>query len=121
MQIWYNKHDYLLKGALPMKSKVVYTEETDFMEDAAEEILEGFSDFPLQSNSLAIVFAEDVVDYPELYRYLSAEWDFPVIGCTALGMLNGSGNGFSSSGINVMLLTGAKVTEKKKKNDEEKK
>ena len=89
-----------------MKSKVVYTEETDFMEDAAEEILDGFKDFALQSNSLAIVFAEDVVDYPELYRHLSSEWDFPVIGCTALGMIMSGGNGFENSGITVMVMTG---------------
>ncbi len=87
-----------------MKSKVFYTEEMDDLEAAVEEIFDGFSDFEFKSNSLAIIFMEEDVEYEELYEGLREKWDFPIIGCTATALLM-SGQGYHSDGINVMVMT----------------
>lgn len=87
-----------------MDSKVIYTEEIDDLDDAVEEILEKLGDFEFKSNTLGILYAEEEADYLELYRLLSKEWDFPIIGCTAMSMITEE-DGFCNSGISVMLLT----------------
>ncbi len=72
-----------------MDSIVLYTEEIDDLQEAVHDLFEQAKDFPLKKNSLAILFAEEDTDYPELYQFLSDKWKFPVIGCTAMAMLLG--------------------------------
>lgn len=90
-----------------MRSKVVHTDIIDDMEDAVEEIREGFSDFVLCKNSMGVIFAEEDVEYEELYGELSKYWDFSFIGCTTMCMI--SGEGFLHGGISVMIMTGDDV------------
>ena len=87
-----------------MQSKIAYTDEVDDIEEAVGEIFDAFSDFEFKNNSLAIIFMEEDVEYPELYEGLSKKWDFPIIGCTCTAMLV-SGPGFASDGISVLVMT----------------
>ena len=87
-----------------MNSTVIYTEEIDDLEEAAEELFAQAEQFAFCKNSLAILFTEEETEYPELYRLLSAKWDFPIIGCTAMAMLLGK-EGYCNTGISVMLLS----------------
>ena len=89
-----------------MESRVVYTEEVDDVEEAVKEIFDKLSDFELQKNSLAIIFSEEEIDYPELYEALSEKWDFPIIGCTTMGILTSDGAGFKGDGMSLMVITG---------------
>ena len=59
-----------------MRSKVVHTDIIDDMEDAVEEIREGFFDFVLCKNSMGVIFAEEDVEYEKLYEELCKYWDF---------------------------------------------
>jgi hypothetical protein len=72
-----------------MRSIVAYTEEIDDLDEACEELFGQVRDFPLASNTMAILFTEEDTDYPALYERLSRRWDFPVMGCTAMAMLSG--------------------------------
>ena len=87
-----------------MDSIVLYTEEIDDLQEAVHDLFEQAKDFPLKKNSLAILFAEEDTDYPELYQFLSDKWKFPVIGCTAMAMLLGK-QGYCGTGISILLLT----------------
>ena len=87
-----------------MKSIVLYTEEIDDLELAAEELSSQASEFEFQKNSIGILFMDAETDYEELYGLLREKWDFPIIGSTAIGTLNGS-EGYCRSGISIMLLT----------------
>ncbi|MBE7007576.1 MAG: hypothetical protein E7422_00240 [Ruminococcaceae bacterium] len=87
-----------------MRSIVAYTEEIDDLDEACEELFGQVRDFPLASNTMAILFTEEDTDYPALYERLSRRWDFPVMGCTAMAMLSGE-QGYCRGGISVLLLT----------------
>ncbi len=86
-----------------MDSIVLYTEEIDDLKEAAEELFSQAEEFPLKEHSLALLFADEEVDFPALYRLLAARWNFPIAGCTAMGMLNKSG--FVGIGVSVVLLS----------------
>ena len=87
-----------------MRSVSLYTEEIDDLDEAVRDLKEQAKDFVLQKNSLAVIFTEDETDYPELYKRISAIWDFPIIGCSALAMLSGR-EGYCPVGISMMILT----------------
>jgi len=87
-----------------MNSIVLYTEEIDDVELAAEELFSQASDFKFMENSLGIIFLDVEAEYEELYGLLREKWDFPIVGATAIGTLTGR-EGYSRSGISVMLLT----------------
>ena len=87
-----------------IRSTVLYTEEIDDIELAAEELLSQASDFKLEENSFGIVFMDVETEYEELYEQLIKKWEIPFIGASAIGMLTGSG-GYHKSGISIMLLT----------------
>ena len=87
-----------------MKSIELFTEEIDDIEEAIEDLLGQAKDFEFKKNSMAILFADEDMDYNELYKHLSKEWDFPIIGCTALAMLTGA-KGYVPSGIAILLLS----------------
>ena len=70
-----------------MYSKVVYTEEAEDMSVAAAEILDQMKDFELKKNSIAVFHVADVINYSELYAELKKAWDFPIVGCTAMGII----------------------------------
>ncbi len=87
-----------------MRATVVYTDEIDDLDAAAEALLAQARGFALAQNSMAVLFAEEDADYPALYERLSREWSFPVIGCTAMAMLTGR-EGYCRSGVTALLLT----------------
>ena len=87
-----------------IRSTVLYTEEIDDIDQAAEELLSQASDFKFEGNSLGIVFMDAETEYEELYEQLIKNWGIPFIGATGIGMLTGSG-GYHKSGISIMLLT----------------
>lgn len=89
-----------------MKSIVLYTEEIDDLELAAQELFSQAEDFTLEENTLGILFLDSDTEYPELYEQLREKWDFPLVGATAIGMLTGR-EGYCRSGISMMLLTSA--------------
>ena len=87
-----------------MKSIELYTEEIDDIEEAIQDLLAQAKEFEFKKNSMAILFADEDMDYEELYKHLSKEWDFPIIGCTALAMLTGK-KGYVPSGIAILILS----------------
>lgn len=87
-----------------MNSTVLYTEEIDDLNEAAEELFAQTEAFAFCKNSLAILFTEEETEYPELYELLSAKWKFPIIGCTAMAMLLGK-EGYCNTGISVLILS----------------
>lgn len=87
-----------------MKSIVLYTEEIDDLELAAEELSAQAAEFEFEENSLGVLFMDEETEYAEFYRLLREKWDFPIVGATAIGMLTGL-NGYCRSGISLMLLT----------------
>ncbi|MBR6173733.1 MAG: FIST C-terminal domain-containing protein [Eubacterium sp.] len=87
-----------------MNSVVLYTEEIDDIELAAEELLSQASGFEFRENSLGILFMDAEAEYEELYGLLREEWSFPIVGATAIGTLTGR-EGYCRSGISVMLMT----------------
>ena len=92
-----------------MDSVVLYTEEIDDLQEAAKELFDQAKAFPLKKNSVALLYAEEETDLKALYALLSKQWDFPVLGCTAMAMLM-SNKGYRSIGISVMLMTGDDVS-----------
>ncbi len=86
-----------------MDSIVLYTEEIDDLREAAAELLVQTWEFPLKKHSLAILFTEEDTDFEGLYPILAEHWDFPVVGCTTMGMLGRQG--YCAIGIFVLLLT----------------
>ncbi len=87
-----------------MNSLTIYTNEIDYLEEAASELFAQAEGFVFQRNTIGILFAEDESDYDGLYELLSEKWDFPIIGCTAMAVLLGD-RGYCGTGISVMLLT----------------
>ncbi len=86
-----------------MDSIVLHTEEIDDLREGVGELLAQAGAFPLKKNSLALMFAEEETNYPELYSLLREQWDFPIVGCTTMGMLGREG--FYGIGIFILLLT----------------
>lgn len=95
---------YGKKGGRTMQSVVMYTEELDDLADAAEDLFRQAAFFSLQKNSLGIIFADEEMNYLELYGYLRKKWTFPIVGTTAIATLVGEW-GYQRSGISMMLLT----------------
>ncbi len=87
-----------------MRSIVAYTEEIDDLDAATEELFEQVRGFALGKHSMAVLYAEEDTDYPALYELLSKEWDFPIVGCTAMAMLSDK-KGYCRSGISALILT----------------
>ncbi|MBO6210510.1 MAG: hypothetical protein J6N99_07445, partial [Schwartzia sp.] len=87
-----------------MDSIVLYTEEIDDLRDAAEELFSQAEGFRRRKHSVAILFAEEDTNYPELHELLSERWDFPIVGCTTLAMLLAE-QGCVRTGISVLLLS----------------
>ena len=86
-----------------MDSIVLYTEEIDDTREAVAELLVQTWEFPLKKHSLALIFAEEETDFPKLCSILAEHWDFPVVGCTAMGMLGQKG--YYGIGIFILLMT----------------
>lgn len=87
-----------------INSTVLYTEEIDDLDAAAEELFSQTSDFAFRENTIGILFMDTDTEYPELYEILKEKWSFPLVAVTAAGMLTDR-TGFCKSGISVMLLT----------------
>ena len=86
-----------------MDSIVLYTEEIDDVREGVAELLVQTWEFPLKKHSLALVFAEEETDFPKLCSILAEHWDFPIVGCTAMGMLGREG--YYGIGIFILLMT----------------
>ncbi|MCR5399276.1 MAG: FIST C-terminal domain-containing protein [Lachnospiraceae bacterium] len=87
-----------------IKSTVLYTGEIDDLEVAAEELFSQAAGFEFKDNSLAIIFMDAETEYSELYEMLKEKWTFPIVAVTTIGILTGN-EGYSSTGISIMLLT----------------
>ena len=87
-----------------MESITLYTEEIDDLKEATEELFEQLGDFRFRKNSLGILHFEEDTEYGELYELLSARFDFPIVGCTAMAMFLGE-QGYRGVGIAMMILT----------------
>ncbi|MBR1742349.1 MAG: FIST C-terminal domain-containing protein [Lachnospiraceae bacterium] len=93
-----------------MKSIVLYTEEIDEPEEAAEELFEQAEDFVFEKNSIGIIFADEELEvYEEFYRCLAEKWSFPIFGTTALAALVGN-MGCKETGISMMIMTSDECT-----------
>ena len=86
-----------------MDSIALYTEEIDDLAEAAEELFAQARDFSFRKHSLALLFAEEELDFPALFPLLAEKWHFPIVGCTAMGMLGR--DGYFNIGISVLLLS----------------
>ena len=87
-----------------IKSIVLYTEEIDDLELAAEELASQAQNFEFKKNNVAIVYMDAETEYKELYPLLKSKWDIPFVGMTAMAMLTGE-QGYCKSGISMMILT----------------
>ncbi|MBQ3565729.1 MAG: FIST C-terminal domain-containing protein [Oscillospiraceae bacterium] len=86
-----------------MKSLQAFTEEIDFLDDAAEELSSQIDRNQLLKNTCAFIFCGHEVNVDELTENLKNKFDFPFFGCTGIGML--SSNGFSQETITMLVLT----------------
>ncbi len=86
-----------------MKSLQAFTEEIDFLDDAAEELSSQIDRTQLLKNTCAFIFCSHEVNVKELTENLKKKFDFPFFGCTGIGML--SSNGFSQETITMLVLT----------------
>ena len=91
-----------------MKSITLYTEEIDDLNEAMDDLVSQAEGFELEKNTLGIFFAEEELDYSELYNLLSMKWGFPIIGSTVMAMLT-TDRGYCSTGMSLMILTGDDV------------
>ena len=72
-----------------MRSIYAYTEEIDDLEKAVAELkAQVEKEGPLLMHSYGIVNCDYEVDTARLAELLKAEFDFPVMGCTAISVLN---------------------------------
>ena len=86
-----------------MKSLQAFTEEIDFLDDAAEELSSQIDRNQLLKNTCSFIFCGHEVNVDELTENLKNKFDFPFFGCTGIGML--SSNGFSQETITMLVLT----------------
>ena len=82
----------------------IYTEEIDDLELAVDELREQLKDFAFRKNTLAIAFCDVDTDEEALVEELHKYYDFPIIGTTAVAMLN-SCAGYRSTGISVLIMS----------------
>ncbi|MCR5790440.1 MAG: FIST C-terminal domain-containing protein [Lachnospiraceae bacterium] len=87
-----------------IRSIVLYTEEIDDLELAAEELFAQAAEFEFEENSVAIMFMDLDTEYPELYELLHEKWDIPIVAATTVGILTAR-EGYCRSGISLMLMT----------------
>ena len=88
-----------------MRSIYAYTEEIDDLEKAVAELkAQVEKEGPLLMHSYGIVNCDYEVDTARLAELLKAEFDFPVMGCTAISVLNVK-QGHTDLCISMMVLT----------------
>lgn len=88
-----------------MKSIYAYTEEIDDIELAVEELEEQVKgQGSVLKNSCGIVLCDYDVDTQELTDRLKETFDFPIVGCVSIGMLNKQ-DGYSEMSIHLMVIT----------------
>ena len=87
-----------------MKSISAYTEEIDDLEAAAEELTEKVSELSLKKNTVGIFYADVDTDFQELYDNLRQKVSYPIVGVSALAMLQ-SNVGYATTGITFLVLT----------------
>ena len=87
-----------------MRSKTFFSDMIDEIDEAVEDIVEQIKGFELSKNSMGIVFADEEMDYPAFYEAFHKEFDFPLMGCTAMATLFGD-IGYCDSGVSLMVLT----------------
>lgn len=75
-----------------MKSAVAVTKEIDDMRLAAEELAASIrGQLTLQKHRFGLLYYDYEVEGDELARYLEAELELPVMGCSAIATLDGDG------------------------------
>ncbi len=86
-----------------MKSLHAFTEEIDDLDEAIEELRAQIDASQLLKNTCAIIHCSSDLDVHELREKLANAFNFPFVGCTAMGML--SSEGFSQDSIVMLVLT----------------
>lgn len=88
-----------------MKSIYAYTEEIDDLELAVQELKQQIEEKgPLFENSCAIVNCDYDTDVEKLVRLLKECFDFPILGCTAISVLNKE-QGHTDMCISMIVMT----------------
>ncbi len=86
-----------------MKSLHAFTEEIDDLDEAIEELKSQIDTSQLLKNTCALIHCSSDLDVHELREKLANAFDFPFVGCTAVGML--SSEGFSQDSIVMLVMT----------------
>lgn len=87
-----------------MKSISLFTEEMDDLETGVAELAAQYGDFQLLKNAVGVVLAHPDTDFDELIPLLKEQWDFPILGSTAMSMIV-SKRGFATQGISLLIMT----------------
>ena len=87
-----------------MRSLAVYTDEMDDLQTGIQELKTQLADFALAKNSMGIVFAHPDTDFQELANKLQDEFDFPILGSSAMSMFTES-HGYVTEGISLHVFT----------------
>ena len=86
-----------------MRSWVTKTEEIDDMEAAAEELKKGIPTEELLANTVGIVYAYYDADFEELSRILCETFSFPIIGVSAMALLDNEG--YLAYGMELLVMS----------------
>ena len=68
------------------------------------ELKEKLKDFKLGRNSLGVVFAHAETDFEELGEKLREEFNFPIMGCSAMSLFSEQ-QGYAKEGISLHVFT----------------
>ncbi len=90
---------------MSIQSAVGYSEDIDEPFDAGVEVAENIlENLDLQTVSIGILFANIDIDFEELFKGIHSQLDIPIIGCTAVSIVNNDGH-FEES-VSLMVITG---------------
>ena len=86
-----------------MRSWVTKTEEIDDLEAAVEELKKGIPTEELLANTVGIVYAYYDADFEELSRILCETFSFPIIGVSAMALLDNEG--YLAYGMELLVMS----------------
>ena len=86
-----------------MRSWVTKTEEIDDLEAAVEELKKGIPTEELLANTVGIVYAYYDADFEELSRILCETFPFPIIGVSAMALLDNEG--YLAYGMELLVMS----------------
>lgn len=87
-----------------MRSIAVFTKNMDDLDLGVSELKDKLKDFKLAKNSFGLIFAHSETDFEELGTRLQKEFDFPIIGASAMSLFSGE-EGYAKEGISFHVFT----------------